>query len=97
MASKDQCERAMASHQHQLSKVKHFNGLGIRPLKTDARESGRTEYAVAVYVTKKVPESMLQPEDIVPKHLDLPGGGEVPTRTIELAGELRRETAIEPN
>ena len=48
-----------------------------------------------LYVTKKLRDDMLDPGDIVPKYLEVPGRGkviQVPTRVIELAGEIRLES-----
>ena len=95
MATRDQCKRAKALHGQRLAKVKHFNGLGITP-DPDQPLDGPTQYAVAVYVTEKLPKEKLSPEDLVPSYLEIPGKGaviRVPTQVIELAGELERQTA----
>lgn len=55
-------ESAMAKHEKQLMQLPNVNGVGI------GEKEGKE--VIKVFVTRKVPESDLQPEEIVPKKLD---------------------------
>ncbi len=90
MATRTQCRRALDLFEDQLSRRANVVGLGIVPADDSTERSGM---AVAVYVKKIVPEGRLDPDEVVPKVLEIPGRKEpvkVPTRVIE-QGEVRLE------
>lgn len=80
MATRRHCRRALEIHDERLSSLKNVVGLGIVP-------AGRKgSFAVAVYVTRKLPRDQLKSEDLVPRRVEIPGRGKrkhrIPTRVI---------------
>jgi hypothetical protein len=93
MATEAQCKRALDLFEEDLSARKNVVGLGIVPATDEAGKGGKPQMAVAVYVTKKVPENKLAAKDLVPKTLQVRtarGEVTVPTRVIE-EGEFKLE------
>ena len=91
MASQKKCEEALDLHADLLSALSNVVGLGVVP-ETDRGSSKR--FALAVYVKQKLPSEQLDPGDVVPKTLEVPGRGRsssrVKTRVIE-QGEVTLE------
>lgn len=93
MATEQQCVRAIEKHADEFERRArdNFVGVGIQPLLEDAPKGG--EFVVAIYVQRKLPESELDVEDIMPKHVRVRAGGRtvtVRTRVIE-QGEVTLE------
>lgn len=84
MATVRDAERILQAHEDRLSRYPNVVGLGIRSL--DESEPGGKDVAVAVYVTRKLPEEKLAKKDRIPRYLELPGKNRklrVRTRVIE--------------
>lgn len=79
MAREADCLKALDKHESALAGRKNVVGLGVVPVNDDPLSE---DLAVAVYVERKVPESELSPEDLVPKFLVVDSSS-VPTRVIE--------------
>ncbi len=94
MATLHQCERAIERYQDELMELPNVVGLGITTAKTISKGGrSRSEHAVAVYVSKKVPKRSLDPDHLIPKVLRVTTVGkkrQVRTRVIE-TGEFRPE------
>lgn len=91
MATERQVERALALFEKDLSRYPNVVGLGILPLDEDA--PARNAMAIAVYVSRKVPESRLARRDRIPPSVEIEAGGRVlrvPTRVVE-QGPVRLE------
>jgi hypothetical protein len=84
MASKKQCEQALDRYAEEISRLKNVVGLGIVP---ENEKGDRSEYALAVYVAKKLPTTALAVGELVPETVELPGRGnathQIKTRVIE--------------
>ena len=92
MTSKQQCVRALDLHESSLGACKNVVGMGIVEV-DDEKASGKTN-AVAVYVSRKLPEAELDSRDIIPRYLEIPGRGKpakIRTKVIE-QGEVSLET-----
>jgi hypothetical protein len=104
MATRAQCERALEHFGEWLSTLPNVVGLGVVELEVEleaeleeekaaAQKTGGKEYAVGVYVSKKLPPSQVPEKDRVPEMLELPSRGKiilVPTKIIAI-GEMRPE------
>ena len=71
MATQVQCEHALELFESDLSRHKNVVGLGIVPANDDQPGSSRRDFAVAVYVKKKVPADRLPAKDLVPDSLTI--------------------------
>jgi hypothetical protein len=83
----DDIKRIVDEYADQLASLPNVVGIGITSA-DDTDPSG--EPAVAVYVRRKLPETQLEPAEIVPKKIEATVDGEhveVPTRVIEV-GEI---------
>lgn len=60
--------RVMERYQEELMAKAHVQGVAIGWIQDDDDEEG--EIGIVVMVDQKVPERLLQPEDIVPEELD---------------------------
>ena len=93
MASKTYCQRALARYEEMLGSFTNVVGLGIVPSEEPVGPAGASDFAVAVYVAKKMPIEKL-PESIrLPRTLSLAGKKGtvlVPVRVIE-QGPVRKE------
>jgi hypothetical protein len=87
MAKPERVLRALDHFGSLLSRKKNVVGLGRVPAAGDDPD----DWALAVYVSRKEPESALAEEDRVPAELELPDGGTVPVRVIE-QGEVGLES-----
>ena len=87
MAKPERVRRALDHFEDLLTRKKNVVGLGRVP----AAGGEPDDWALAVYVSRKEPESELAEEDRVPAELELPdGGGTVPVRVVE-QGEVELE------
>lgn len=80
MAKPAQVKRALDLFGDELARKKNVVGLGRVPAE------GGDGWCLAVYVEKKLPPEELAAADMVPKTLELPGGGDkvsVQTKVIE--------------
>jgi len=93
--SKRQVKRTLDMHEEELGQYENVVGMGIVSIDEANQESpGGSEYAIAVYVRKKIPEDELLPEAIIPKYLELNVRDdviEIPTKVIE-QGEVSWES-----
>ncbi len=72
MASKQHCQRAVEIHGDDLASRPNVIGLGIVP----AREAETpSDFAIAVYVERKVPLTELAEDERVPTQIEVPGRG----------------------
>lgn len=84
MATTPQCKRALDQFETQLSNRKNVVGLGIVPEAEGGNDPAKS--AIAVYVTRKVPDAKLSAKDLLPKSVKIRGRAgeiEVPVRVIE--------------
>jgi hypothetical protein len=88
MASEADVERALDRFGGRLEKLKNVVGLGNTPA-----GAGEDEWQLVVYVAEKVRDDELEPEDRVPRSLQVREGGReitVPTDVVEI-GPVRLE------
>jgi hypothetical protein len=86
MATRAECQRALARHQDDLSQRRNVVGLGIVSCNRVLRLTRADALAVAVYVSRKIPPDQLSQEDVVPRVVLARCGGreiEVPVEVIE--------------
>jgi len=86
MPSKQQCKRALDFYEETLGQYKNVVGMGLVHLDAEAQASRGSKEAIAVYVSQKLPEVELAPEEIIPRYLEIKGRGKmvrVPTKVIE--------------
>jgi hypothetical protein len=86
MASRLLCRRALNRYETDLSQRPNVVGLGIVPCRSGVRFLRETEFAVAVYVSHKVPVEDLSPEEMIPNVLQVKykrGTIDVPVRVLE--------------
>jgi hypothetical protein len=91
MATERQVERALQRFEADLSRYPNVVGLGILPL--DEAAPAPDAMALAVYVSRKLPERRLAKRDRIPKSVEIDVRGRavrVPTRVIE-QGEVTLE------
>jgi hypothetical protein len=94
MLSRGQCLRALEVHEEALAQLQNVVGLGVVML-DDAAEGKTAGNAVAVYVDHKVPESQIEPDQVIPEYLEVKGRGEtlrIPIKVIE-QGKVEFESA----
>ena len=92
MSSKTQCERALDLHADRLSTLCNVVGLGIVPEADEGPTSGR--FVLAIYVDKKLPLAELDPGDVLPKIVEVPGRGRS-MRSITTRVIAQGEVALE--
>ena len=88
MADKRAARKAIEQHGADLRGRANVVGLGIQPADDGSGE------ALAVYVSRKVPASELEPDDLLPASVEISGKDgieRVPIRVIELGGELKAQ------
>ena len=86
MPSKQQSKRALDIYEETLGQYKNVVGMGLVQLDAEDQASRGSKEAVAVYVSQKLPEAELAPEEIIPRYLEIKGRGKtvrVPTKVIE--------------
>jgi hypothetical protein len=69
MATQRQVVRAIEIHEDELMEYPNVTSLGTAPAR-DAEEPG--DYELAVYVTRIVPRDELEPDELIPKTLEIP-------------------------
>jgi hypothetical protein len=87
MANRTLCQRALNRFEHDLSRRRNVVGLGIVPCRSGIRFLHKTEFAIAVYVSRKLPVADLPDDDVIPKVLQVMHKGnaiDVPVRVLEL-------------
>lgn len=95
MISRRQAERALEIHGDELSSYPNVVGVGVRWAGGGDRPDPGSDYAVAVYVSNKVPPDELGPDGLVPGYVEIPGRGrvhKVAVRVIEV-GDLEEQGA----
>jgi hypothetical protein len=91
MATVKQAKRALDAFEEALAQRPNVVGLGIVPSREERSGDGM---AIGVYVSKKLPEDRLGPDELVPDSLQIPGKKgpvRVPVRVIE-QGEVQLES-----
>ena len=91
MATERQVERALKQVEEDLGRYPNVVGLGILPV--DESDPRSDAMAIAVYVSRKLPEGRLAKKDRIPKSVEIRAGGHalrIPTRVIE-QGEVTLE------
>jgi hypothetical protein len=86
MATRSECQRALALYEEDLSRRRNVVGLGIVPCSPLIQLARHDELVVAVYVSRKVPAEQLNPEDMLPRVLRVRDRGEtieVPVQVIQ--------------
>ena len=86
MASESLCKKALDKHEQQLIRRKTVVGLGSVAREDRPGKPVSREFAVAVYVGKKLPLQDLDPKDVIPPELVVrtkTGEIRVATRVIE--------------
>lgn len=85
MATERECLTALSIHAERLSKLPNVHGLGVG--ERVVGDALTAEYAVRVYVSRKVPPSQLAGGEMIPDTLELVLSGEdskyVPVDVIE--------------
>ena len=75
MATGPQAQRAADLHADQLSAYPNVVGIGTRPLDSRRSPADDDAHAVAVYVSQKVPDEQLSPDDRLPEHVEIRDAG----------------------
>ena len=86
MANRTLCQRAL-SDKPDLSQMPNVVGFGIVPCRSGVRFLRETDFAVAVYVSQKLPVDDLPNKDVIPKVLRVIYKGnavDVPVKVLEL-------------
>lgn len=92
MDAEQRCRLALEFNQDRLARLPNVVGLGITEDTRDSSGKGPS-YAVAVYVSRKVPESELLGHEVVPRDIPVTAataGVSVRTRIIE-SGSFQKE------
>lgn len=96
MATKHQCNRALQRYMPGLEQLPNVNrGFGILPTEEPRPPGAKTDYALVVYVSKKVPADELAEADRVPRFLEIQSRGKtvrVPTRVIEMPDPIELQS-----
>ena len=90
MANRPLCQRALKRYGHDLSRMPNNVGIGIVPCRSGVRFLRETEFAVAVYVSQKLPVEDLPRENVIPKVLQVMHKGnavDVPVRVLDAIGD----------
>lgn len=71
MLEEEKCKRALDHYEGILLRKKNVIGIGISDRVVGGEPTGKL--AVVVYVSKKLPESAMREQDVIPKELPVPG------------------------
>lgn len=75
MATGPQAQRAADLHADGLSAYPNVVGIGTRPVADDRSASAYDPHAVAVYVSRKVPDDQLNERQRLPDYVEIPAPG----------------------
>ena len=98
MATGPQAQRAAEQHADDLSAYPNVVGIGTRPVANESSVTGDDEYAVAVYVSRKVPADQLDDLQRLPDHVEVVesrGVERVPVIVVA-TGVIEPEDSMEP-
>jgi hypothetical protein len=98
MATGPQAQRAADLHADDLSAYPNVVGIGTRPVIEEPSATGGDAYAVAVYVSRKVPADQLDARQRLPDHVEVaePGGVERVPVIVVAIGAIEPEAGTEP-
>lgn len=75
MTTQRQAKRALELHGDTLSGFANVVGVGTARSGREDRPTSESAHTLAVYVTEKKPASELDPGDLLPGHVEIPGRG----------------------
>lgn len=95
MTTRRQAKRALELHGEALSAFGNVVGVGTGRLGPEHRSASERHHTVAVYVSEKKPASELDPGDLLPGYVEIPGRGvthKVAIQVIEIGNPELQET-----
>lgn len=84
MTSRRQAKRAMELHAESLSGYPNVVGLGIGRAGREDRPASERDHTLAVYVTEKKAVNELDPGEVLPGYVEIPGRGEIRKVAIQV-------------
>ncbi len=94
MISRRQAARALELHADDLSSYPNVVGVGLRDVASERAVESEPDHALAVYVSRKVPQHELSPSALLPGYVEIParsGTHKVAVRVIDIGEpELQR-------